>query len=156
MELARERRNVCCQRPSATAHRLPWVSWLKAPWISMASSCSRWWPSTHIILPAEASGPGSSPLSSLVIARAPVYLKTSVSIQSWASFWRITGSCVTGIPFFLLARAMSTRPSSAMRRRTCRPKPRARRSYMRVVRPTAQPLLSPPRICDSGTRTLSK
>ena len=27
MELARERRKVCCQRPSATAHRLPWVSW---------------------------------------------------------------------------------------------------------------------------------
>src|SRR5438094_824149 len=60
----------------------------------MASSWSRWWPSTHIILPAEASGPGSSPLSSLVMARAPVYLKTSVSIHWWASdvhtFWPLT------------------------------------------------------------------
>src|SRR3972149_393423 len=37
----------------------------------MASSWSRWWPSTHIIFPVEASGPGSSPLRGLGIARAP-------------------------------------------------------------------------------------
>ena len=90
------------------------------------------------------------------MARAPVYLKTSVSIHIWASFCRITGSWVTGTPFFLVARARSSRLSSAMRSRTCRPKPRASRSYMRVVSPTAQPLFSPPRICDSWIRTLSK
>ena len=53
-----------------------------------------------------------------MIARAPVYLNTSVSIHIWASFWRITGSWVTGTPFFLVLRARSTRLSSAMRRRT--------------------------------------
>ena len=93
---------------------------------------------------------------SRVMARAPVYLKTSVSIQSWASFCRIIGSRVTGTPSFLVARARSTRASRAMRSRTCSPKPRASRSYIRVVSPTAQPLSSPPRICDSGIRTLSK
>ena len=68
----------------------------------MASSCTRWWPSTHIILPAEASGPGSSPLRSLVMARAPVYLNTSVSIHICASFCRMTGSWVAGTPFFVV------------------------------------------------------
>ena len=38
------------------------------------------------------------------MARAPVYLKTSVSIQSWASFCRMMGSFVTGRPFFLVWR----------------------------------------------------
>ncbi len=52
----------------------------------MASSCSFWCVSTQPILPVEASGPGISPFSSFVIARAPVYFRHSVSIQSCASF----------------------------------------------------------------------
>ena len=46
--------------------------------------------------------------------------------------------------------------SSAMRSRTCSPKPRASRSYISVVRPTAQPLLTSPSTWRSCTRTLSK
>src|SRR6058998_2863948 len=104
----------------------------------------------------DASGPGISPLRSLVIARAPRYLRHSVSIQSWAIFCRITGSLVRTRPSFSMRRASSMRPSSAMRSRTWSPNPSARRSYISVVSPTCQPLLRPPRISDSWTRTLSK
>ena len=54
----------------------------------MASSCSRWCVSTQTILPVEASGPGNSPRSSLVTARAQVYFIASVSIHSVASLFR--------------------------------------------------------------------
>ena len=90
------------------------------------------------------------------MARAPVYLRLSVSIQSWAIFWRKTASFVVGRPLFSTWRAISTNPSRAMRNLTCRPKPRARRSYIRVVNPTDQPLPTPPSTWDSCTRTLSK
>jgi hypothetical protein len=43
-----------------------------------------------------------------------------------------------------------------MRSRTCSPKPSASRSYMSVVSPTVQPLLTPPSTWLSWTRTLSK
>ena len=112
--------------------------------------------STQPILPVEASGPGNSPRSSLVTARAPVYFSASVSIHSVASFCRMTGSFVMLRPCFSIRLAMSMSDSSVMRSRTCRPKPSASRSYISVVRPTAQPLLTPPRIWLSCTRTLSK
>ena len=101
IELARERRNAYCHTPPSTARSEPCASCEYGPSISIASSCSLWCVSTQPILPAEASGPGSSPLSSLVMARAPVYLSASVSIQSWASFCRMTGSLVTTRPVLL-------------------------------------------------------
>ncbi len=78
-------------------------------------SWRRWWVSHHQIFPVEASAPGISPFSSLVMARAPVYLKASVSIQSWASFWRTIGSLVATSPFVLVRWASPTRASSAIR-----------------------------------------
>src|SRR6266550_2996066 len=140
IELARERRKDCGHTPPSIAHSEPFQSCEYGPSISIASSCRRWCVSTHAIFPVEASGPGISPRRSLVIARAPVYLRHSVSIQSCASFWRITGSFVTTRPLFSILFASSSRPSSAIRRRICSPQPRVSRSYIKVVSPTAQPL----------------
>ncbi len=156
IEFARERRNVYCHEPPSSDQSEPPMSCEYGPSISIASSCSFWCVSTQPILPADASGPGISPLSSLVMARAPVYLSDSVSIQSCASFWRITGSFVTTRPLFSTLRAISMRLSSVMRSRTCSPKPSASRSYISVVSPTCQPPLTSPSTCDSCTRTLSK
>src|SRR5882724_7438411 len=72
IELARARRNEYCHTPLSTATSDPRASIAYGPWISMASSCRRWSVSTQPILPVEASGPGSSPRSSLDGARAGV------------------------------------------------------------------------------------
>src|SRR5215831_6968755 len=72
MELARERRNECAHTPPSTAQSEPFTSCEYGPSISTAISCSRWCVSTHAIFPVDASGPGISPRSSLVSARARV------------------------------------------------------------------------------------
>src|SRR3989304_2485130 len=68
IELARERRKECPQAPPSTAHSEPRPSWAYGPWISIATSWSRWFVSTQVSFPAGASGPRASPRR----ARAPL------------------------------------------------------------------------------------